>query len=85
MNNKRRRRTLTGIVTSDRMDKTVVAEVTRRVRHPMYGKFIQRRKKYMAHDLENSCKIGDRIIMEESRPISKRKRWFVKEILERAL
>ncbi|WP_067618491.1 30S ribosomal protein S17 [Dissulfuribacter thermophilus] len=79
------RRVLTGTVTSDKMDNTVVVTVIRRFRHPIYGKFVQRRKKYMAHDAGNQCKIGDRVAIEESRPMSKRKRWVVQKILERAM
>jgi small subunit ribosomal protein S17 len=76
---KRLRRTLVGTVTSDKNEKTVVVVVSRRFQHPVYGKYIQRRKKYMAHDPQNSCKI------EENRPLSRRKRWLVKDILERAV
>jgi len=82
---KRPRRTLIGIVASDKMEKTVVVKVVRRVQHPIYGKYIQRQKKYMAHDIGNSCKIGDKILIEEYRPLSRRKRWVVKGILEKAL
>jgi small subunit ribosomal protein S17 len=74
-----------GTVTSDKPDKTVVVKVIRRLQHPIYGKYIQRQKKYMAHDVENTCKIGDKILIEEYRPISRRKRWIVKRILEKAL
>ncbi len=83
--NKGLRRTLTGTVISDKMDKTVLVMVVRRVQHPIYGKFIGRRKKYMAHDADNSCKVGDKILIEESRPLSRHKRWLVKKVLERAL
>ncbi len=79
------RRTLIGTVTSDKNDKTVSVVVTRRIQHPIYGKFVQRRKKYMAHDPDNSCRVGDTILLEECRPLSKKKRWTVKEILERAV
>ena len=82
---KKSRRTLIGTVASDKMEKTVVVKVVRRVQHPMYGKYIQRQKKYMAHDVENSCRIGDKILIEEYRPLSRRKRWLVKGILEKAL
>lgn len=82
---KKSRRTLMGTVTSDKPDKTVVVKVIRRLQHPIYGKYIQRQKKYMAHDVENTCKIGDKILIEEYRPISRRKRWIVKRILEKAL
>ncbi len=79
------RRTLTGTVISDKNDKTVTVVVVRRFRHPIYGKFVQKRKKYMAHDPKNECKVGDVITIEEHRPISRRKRWIVKEIVERAV
>jgi len=78
------RRILSGIVTSDKMDKTVVVTVTRRFRHPLYGKFVHRKKKYMAHDAGNRCKIGDRVDIEEARPYSRRKRWVVRRIVESA-
>jgi len=79
------RRTLTGIVSSDRNDKTVTVVVVRRFRHPIYGKFVQKRKKYMAHDPNNECRVGDTVVVEEHRPLSRRKRWIVKEIVERAV
>ena len=78
------RRVLTGRVLSNRMDKTVVVEVVRKRRHPLYGKVIAMRKKYKAHDEENACQIGDRVEMIESRPLSREKRWVVTGILERA-
>ena len=78
------KRVLTGRVLSNRMDKTVVVEVTRKSRHPLYGKVIAMRKKYKAHDAENACQIGDRVEIVESRPLSREKRWVVTEILERA-
>jgi small subunit ribosomal protein S17 len=79
------RRTLTGTVSSDKNDKTVTVVVIRRFRHPIYGKFVQRRKKYMAHDPKNECRVGDTIVIEEHRPLSRKKRWIVKEIVERAV
>ncbi len=79
------KRVLVGRVTSDKMDKTVVVTVVRRFRHPIYGKFVQRRKKYMAHDPANQCRTGDTVAIEESRPFSKRKRWMVQRIVERAV
>lgn len=69
-------------MTSDKMDKTVVVEVERLQRHPLYGKVVKRTKKYMAHDEENACRIGDLVRIVESRPLSRRKRWVVEEILE---
>jgi small subunit ribosomal protein S17 len=73
-----------GLVTSARMDKTVVVEVEDRVKHPKYGKVIRRTKKYQAHDEANTCGIGDRVLLMETRPRSATKRWRVAEILEKA-
>jgi small subunit ribosomal protein S17 len=78
------RRTLVGSVTSDKMDKTVVVTVQRVTRHPLYGKIIKVNKKYKAHDENNSAREGDKVRIRECRPISKDKRFFVEEILERA-
>lgn len=78
--NKRRR--MTGVVTSDKMEKTVVVEVTRTFRHPLYKKVIHRRKRVMAHD-ELGCQLGDHVRIIESRPISRHKKWVVQEILRR--
>ncbi len=79
------KRTLTGTVTSGKMDKTVVVSVIRRFRHPIYGKFVHERKKYMAHDPNNECQPGDVIEIEESRPLSRRKRWQIKRIVQKAV
>ena len=79
-----RRRTLVGVVTSDKMDKTVVVAVERRYRHPLYEKVMLENKKYMAHNENNDCHMGDRVRIIECRPYSRRKRWAVQEILERA-
>ena len=73
-----------GLVTSARMDKTVVVEVEDRVKHPKYGKVIRRTKKYKAHDEANACGVGDRVLLAETRPASATKRWRVAEILEKA-
>jgi small subunit ribosomal protein S17 len=73
-----------GLVVSDKMDKTVVVEVEDRVKHPKYGKVIRRTKKYKAHDGENACGVGDRVLLMETRPLSATKRWRVAEILEKA-
>jgi len=78
------RKTRTGVVVSDKMQKTVVVAVERRVPHPVYGKMVTRSKKYKAHDEENSAKVGDRVRIMETRPLSKDKRWRVVEIVERA-
>ncbi len=71
------RRILTGTVVSDANDKTIVVRVERRIMHPVYKKFIKRSKKYAAHDEKNAFKVGDRVSIQECRPISKRKRWEV--------
>ena len=81
---KERRKRLVGFVTSDKMDKTVVVRVERTYRHPLYKKVVRDAQKYMAHDEENACRLGDRVQIVESRPLSRRKRWAVEEILERA-
>ncbi|MDR1481620.1 MAG: 30S ribosomal protein S17 [Synergistaceae bacterium] len=74
----------TGIVVSDKMNKTVVVRVERMSKHALYGKPVLRVKKYMVHDEENECRPGDRIMIVETRPLSRRKRWRVSQILERA-
>jgi len=79
-----KRKTLTGVVSSDKMDKTVIVMVNRLVPHPVYKKYIRKRKKVKAHDEKNQCRIGDKVLLIETRPLSKEKRWRVKEILERA-
>lgn len=73
-----------GVVTSNKMDKTITIAVERRLQHPIYGKFIKKTKKFMAHDEKNDCNIGDKVRIMETRPLSKRKRWRLVEILERA-
>ncbi|WP_433419918.1 30S ribosomal protein S17 [Microtetraspora malaysiensis] len=73
-----------GLVVSDKMDKTVVVAVEDRVKHPLYGKIIRRTTKYKAHDEQNSCGVGDRVLLMETRPLSASKRWRVVEILEKA-
>jgi small subunit ribosomal protein S17 len=70
-----------GLVVSDKMDKTVVVAVDNRVAHPKYGKIVVRTKKFKAHDEENKCKEGDRVRIQETRPLSRTKRWTVLEIL----
>lgn len=72
-----------GTVVSDAMDKTVVVSVERRVQHPLYGKRVNRWKKYHAHDEENQYRTGDVVVIEETRPLSKTKRWRVLELIER--
>ena len=78
------RKTRVGLVTSDKMDKTVVVSVKDRVRHPLYKKIVKRTVKFKAHDEMNECKIGDKVEIMETRPLSKDKRWRVVNILERA-
>jgi small subunit ribosomal protein S17 len=79
-----RRKVREGLVVSSRMDKTVVVAVTDRVRHPRYDKTVQRTKRLYAHDESNDAKVGDRVRIAETRPVSKLKRWRVVEVLERA-
>lgn len=78
-----RRKALIGVVTSDKMDKTVVVTVVRVTRHPLYGKTIRKHKKYKAHDENNQATMGDTVRIRECRPISKDKSFFVEEILQR--
>jgi small subunit ribosomal protein S17 len=73
-----------GLVVSDKMDKTVVVEVEDRVKHALYGKVLRRTSKLKAHDEQNSCGVGDRVLLMETRPLSATKRWRVVEILEKA-
>jgi small subunit ribosomal protein S17 len=80
---KSRKRTLIGIVVSDKMDKTCVIMVERRLAHVKYGKYMTRKKKYKAHDENNDYKIGDRVEILESRPLSREKRWRVERLVER--
>ena len=79
-----RRKVREGLVVSDKMDKTVVVVVEDRVKHPLYGKVLRRNSRLKAHDENNSCGIGDRVSIMETRPLSATKRWRVVEILERA-
>ncbi len=78
------RKTRTGLVVSDKMQKTVVVAIERRVPHPVYGKMVTRTKRLKAHDEENSAKVGDTVRIVETRPLSKDKRWRLVEIIERA-
>jgi small subunit ribosomal protein S17 len=78
------RKTRVGFVVSDKMDKTVVVAIERRFPHPLYGKMITRTKRLKAHSADNGAKLGDRVRITETRPLSKDKRWRVVEILERA-
>ena len=77
-------RTIVGRVVSDKMDKTVSVAIERLIKHPMYGKFIRRTSKVLAHDANNECKAGDRVSISECKPISKNKSWAVVDVVERA-
>ena len=78
------RKTLVGVVTSDKMDKTVVVTIKDRVKHPLYNKIVDKSVKYKAHDENNECGVGDKVQIMECRPYSKDKRWRVVEIIEKA-
>ncbi len=78
------RKVQTGSVVSNRMDKSIVVKVETLIKHPLYKKYIKKSKKYMAHDPENDCNIGDKVEIVETRPLSRRKRWRLKRIIERA-
>lgn len=79
-----KRKTMQGVVVSDKMDRTVAVQMTRRFLHPTYKKFVTRKKKYLAHDETNECRIGDKVAIVESRPLSRHKRWRVSEVIEKA-
>jgi small subunit ribosomal protein S17 len=79
------KRQLSGYVVSDKMDKSVTVKVERLVKHPLYKKYIRRHKKYMAHDERNECQVGDRVLILETRPLSKNKRWRVSRVMEKAV
>jgi small subunit ribosomal protein S17 len=78
------RKTRTGVVTSDKMDKTITVAVERKVKHPIYGKFVKKTTKFHAHDEKGECGIGDVVKIMETRPLSKTKRWRLVEIVEKA-
>jgi small subunit ribosomal protein S17 len=78
------RKERTGVVVSNKMDKSIVVAIKRKVKHPIYGKFVNKTKKLMAHDEENTCNIGDKVRIMETRPLSKNKSWRLIEIIERA-
>ncbi len=84
-NNQGTKRMLTGYVISDKADKTIVVRCETIVQHPLYKKYIRRKKKLMAHDPDNSCQTGDKIQIIESRPLSRRKRWHLHSILEKSV
>lgn len=83
-NNRNLRKERIGVVSSNKMDKSVVVSVERKVKHPMYGKFVKFTSKFHAHDAENTCNNGDTVRIMETRPISKTKKWRVVEVIERA-
>jgi small subunit ribosomal protein S17 len=84
MDSRGKKRTMQGVVLSNKMDKTVVILTERLVKHPRFHKYMKRHVKYKAHDEKNMCNIGDTVVIAESRPLSKDKRWRVREIIERA-
>ncbi len=84
MSDRNLRKTRTGVVSSDKMDKTIVVSVTEHVKHPLYKKIIKRTYKLKAHDEENACGIGDKVKVMETRPLSREKRWRLIEIIEKA-
>lgn len=84
MDKRNLRKTRVGIVSSDKMDKTVVVSVKDKVKHPLYKKIVNRTVKLKAHDENNECRVGDRVLVMETRPLSKDKRWRVVEIIEKA-
>jgi small subunit ribosomal protein S17 len=84
MSDRNQRKSRIGKVVSDKMDKTVVVAVETLIKHQLYGRTIRRTKKFKAHDEENSCRIGDRVKITETRPLSKEKRWRVAEVIKKA-
>ena len=84
MEDRNLRKERTGVVVSNKMDKSIVVAIRRKVKHPIYGKFVNKTKKLMAHDEENTCNIGDTVRIMETRPLSKNKAWRLVEIIERA-
>jgi small subunit ribosomal protein S17 len=84
MSDRNLRKTRIGVVTSNRMEKTVTVSVERRVKHPIYGKFVKKTTKFHAHDEKNECTIGDTVRIMETRPLSKTKRWRLVEVVEKA-
>jgi small subunit ribosomal protein S17 len=79
-----RRKTRTGLVTSNKMEKSITIAVERKERHPLYGKFLKKTTKFMAHDEKNECNIGDTVKIMETRPLSKKKCWRLVEVIEKA-
>lgn len=85
MKERGKKRQLVGTVVSDKMDSTIIVQVERLVKHPLYKKYIRRQNRFAAHDKDNACKNGDKVLITESKPISKTKRWRVVEIVEKAV
>jgi len=85
MNKRGMKRQVVGTVVSDKMDKTVIVRIERLVKHKFYHKYVRRRTKFAAHDEENSCRIGDKVMITESRPLSRTKRWRISKIVEKAV
>jgi len=84
MTERKNRKQRTGVVVSDKMDKSITVLVERKLKHPLYGKFVKFSKKFTAHDETNECNTGDKVRIMETRPLSKKKRWRLVEILEKA-
>lgn len=84
MERKVNKKEITGVVTSNKMQKTITVSVTRRLRHPIYGKLVKKTKKFLAHDENQVCNIGDIVKIIESRPLSRRKRWKLVDVIEKA-
>jgi small subunit ribosomal protein S17 len=84
MTDRNLRKTRVGVVTSNKMDKAITVSVERKLRHPIYGKYVKKSKKFMAHDEQNACGIGDTVKIMETRPMSKLKRWRLVEIIQKA-
>ena len=82
---RRNKKKVVGVVTSDKMDKTVVVKTDDLVKHPVYKKYLKRSKKYKAHDETNSCRVGDKVLITEARPLSRDKRWRVTQVLEKSV
>ncbi len=84
MSERKLRKQRTGVVSSSKMDKTITVVVERRLKHPIYGKYVMKSKKFTAHDEENTCNVGDTVRIMETRPLSKNKRWRLVDVMERA-
>ncbi|MDY0211992.1 MAG: 30S ribosomal protein S17 [Desulfuromonadaceae bacterium] len=82
---RRNKKKVVGVVTSDKMDKTVVVKTEDLVKHPVYKKYLKRSRKYKAHDESNSCAVGDKVLITETRPLSRDKRWRVTQVLEKSV